>query len=202
MLFNSFAFAVFFPVVPAAYFLTPHRLRWVPLLVASCVFYMAFIPVVERGREPVAGRVRQVDDDGDPGALSPSYFQAALRSFKAYGGRPYPREPLPDEQGGTTLPDGSRVYPRRIRERDAAQVRAEAIRGAAEPDERLRDFRELDEGLVRRLEELIGVPRAQGTDVEFLLAPYHPILLQRYHAAEDYRMVFAAEQRFRDLAAS
>jgi D-alanyl-lipoteichoic acid acyltransferase DltB (MBOAT superfamily) len=44
MLFNSSAFAVFFPTVTAAYFLTPHRFRWVTLLAASCVFYMAFIP--------------------------------------------------------------------------------------------------------------------------------------------------------------
>ena len=44
MLFNSAAFAVFFPAVCLAYFATPHRLRWATLLVASCIFYMAFIP--------------------------------------------------------------------------------------------------------------------------------------------------------------
>jgi alginate O-acetyltransferase complex protein AlgI len=44
MLFNSAAFAIFFPVVTALYFLTPDRWRWALLLVASCVFYMAFIP--------------------------------------------------------------------------------------------------------------------------------------------------------------
>jgi D-alanyl-lipoteichoic acid acyltransferase DltB (MBOAT superfamily) len=45
MLFNSFAFLVFFPVVTALYFAVPHRVRWLVLLVASCVFYMFFIPV-------------------------------------------------------------------------------------------------------------------------------------------------------------
>jgi len=45
MLFNSLQFAVFFPVVVALYFLLPHRSRLVMLLVASCLFYMAFIPV-------------------------------------------------------------------------------------------------------------------------------------------------------------
>ena len=45
MLFNSFHFFVFFPVVTAVYFLLPHRLRWAWLLVASCYFYMAFIPI-------------------------------------------------------------------------------------------------------------------------------------------------------------
>jgi alginate O-acetyltransferase complex protein AlgI len=40
MLFNSFAFAVFFPAAVGAYFLTPVRLRWLTLLVASYTFYM------------------------------------------------------------------------------------------------------------------------------------------------------------------
>ena len=44
MLFNSFQFVVFFPVVTTAYFLLPHRYRWLLLLSASCYFYMAFIP--------------------------------------------------------------------------------------------------------------------------------------------------------------
>ncbi len=45
MLFNSLSFLIFFPVVTFLYFLTPHRCRWLLLLVASCVFYMAFIPI-------------------------------------------------------------------------------------------------------------------------------------------------------------
>ncbi len=44
MLFNSFAFLVFFPIVTAGYYLLPHRFRWVWLLLASCYFYMAFVP--------------------------------------------------------------------------------------------------------------------------------------------------------------
>lgn len=44
MLFNSLAFAVFFPVVVALYFCLPQRMRTLLLLIASCVFYMAFIP--------------------------------------------------------------------------------------------------------------------------------------------------------------
>jgi len=45
MLFNSWQFAVFFPVVTILYFVLPHRLRWALLLLASCAFYMAFVPV-------------------------------------------------------------------------------------------------------------------------------------------------------------
>ncbi|MEN9640610.1 MAG: hypothetical protein RLZZ262_2479 [Bacteroidota bacterium] len=43
MLFNSFEFLVFFPIVTILYFLMPHRFRWFLLLVASCVFYMFFL---------------------------------------------------------------------------------------------------------------------------------------------------------------
>ena len=45
MLFNSFTFLIFFPIVVAIYFAIPHRFRWAWLLAASCYFYMAFIPV-------------------------------------------------------------------------------------------------------------------------------------------------------------
>ncbi len=44
MLFNSIEFAIFFPLVCLLYFLAPVRARLPFLLVASCVFYMAFIP--------------------------------------------------------------------------------------------------------------------------------------------------------------
>ena len=44
MLFNSPQFLVFFAVVTVLYFTIPRRLQWVLLLLASCYFYMAFIP--------------------------------------------------------------------------------------------------------------------------------------------------------------
>ena len=44
MLFNSFEFIVFFIIVTLFYFLLPHRARWVLLLAASCIFYMAWNP--------------------------------------------------------------------------------------------------------------------------------------------------------------
>src|ERR1700690_2743624 len=45
MLFNSINFLIFFPVVVVLYALTPRAWRWLLLLVASCYFYMAFVPV-------------------------------------------------------------------------------------------------------------------------------------------------------------
>ena len=44
VLFNSSSFALFFPLVVAAHFLTPPHRRWLTLLVASSIFYGAFIP--------------------------------------------------------------------------------------------------------------------------------------------------------------
>ena len=44
MLFNSLEFLIFFPLVTLLYFLLPHRHRWWLLLIASCIFYMMFIP--------------------------------------------------------------------------------------------------------------------------------------------------------------
>jgi len=44
MLFNSYHFFIFFPVVVSAYFLLPNKYRTLWLLFASCLFYAAFIP--------------------------------------------------------------------------------------------------------------------------------------------------------------
>lgn len=44
MLFNSFEFLLFFPIVTSLYFTLPHKIRWLLLLLASCYFYMAFVP--------------------------------------------------------------------------------------------------------------------------------------------------------------
>ena len=45
MLFNSFEFLLFFIVVTSIFFLLPHKFRWFHLLLASCYFYMVFVPV-------------------------------------------------------------------------------------------------------------------------------------------------------------
>lgn len=45
MLFNSFHFLVFFIVVTSLYFAVPHNKRWLLLLISSCYFYMALVPI-------------------------------------------------------------------------------------------------------------------------------------------------------------
>ena len=44
MLFNSIEFLIFFPIVTLLFYLLPHKYRWIHLLIASCIFYMFFIP--------------------------------------------------------------------------------------------------------------------------------------------------------------
>ena len=44
MLFNSFEFLVFFPLVTIIWFLLPHRFRWLHLLMSSCIFYAWYTP--------------------------------------------------------------------------------------------------------------------------------------------------------------
>jgi alginate O-acetyltransferase complex protein AlgI len=44
MQFNSVDFLIFFPIATVLYFVFPHKYRWFLLLLASCIFYMAFIP--------------------------------------------------------------------------------------------------------------------------------------------------------------
>ncbi len=45
MLFNSLEFIYFFVFVTVIYFALPHKFRWLLLLIASCYFYMAFVPI-------------------------------------------------------------------------------------------------------------------------------------------------------------
>lgn len=44
MLFNSFAYAIFLPIVFALYWALPHKFRWPLLLIASYYFYMSWNP--------------------------------------------------------------------------------------------------------------------------------------------------------------
>ena len=45
MIFNSIQFVIFFIVVTSLYFSLPQNKRWLLLLLSSCYFYMAFVPI-------------------------------------------------------------------------------------------------------------------------------------------------------------
>lgn len=44
MVFNSIEFLIFFPIVTILFYCLSQQYRWIHLLIASCVFYMFFIP--------------------------------------------------------------------------------------------------------------------------------------------------------------
>lgn len=44
MIFNSFDFVIFFITVVFLHYTLPHKLRWIMLLIASCIFYMCWRP--------------------------------------------------------------------------------------------------------------------------------------------------------------
>lgn len=44
MLFNSFAYAIFLPIVFILYWILPHRFRWIVILISSSYFYMSWNP--------------------------------------------------------------------------------------------------------------------------------------------------------------
>lgn len=44
MLFNSLHFLFFLPIVVSLYYLLPHKFRWILIFLASCYFYMVFVP--------------------------------------------------------------------------------------------------------------------------------------------------------------
>ena len=45
MLFNSLHFLIFFIIITTIYFSVNHSKRWLLLLISSCYFYMAFVPI-------------------------------------------------------------------------------------------------------------------------------------------------------------
>jgi len=45
MLFNSLHFFIFFIIVTTLYFAIPYNRQWILLLISSCYFYMAFVPI-------------------------------------------------------------------------------------------------------------------------------------------------------------
>ena len=44
MIFNSFSYIIFLPIVSLIYWMLPHKFRWILLLLASLIFYSVFIP--------------------------------------------------------------------------------------------------------------------------------------------------------------
>jgi alginate O-acetyltransferase complex protein AlgI len=96
MLFNSFEFLIFFPVVVFLYFLFPYRFRWILLLVASYTFYMfrrheyAFILFMSTLIDYICGRMMDRYSEEERGKRKPWLWLSLLSNlgifftFKCY----------------------------------------------------------------------------------------------------------------------
>jgi hypothetical protein len=129
--------------------------------------------------------------------VSPSYFQESLkrlwRSMKK-GGK---EEDFTRRLGK----DGSTYYPREFTSASVEQVRDLAgqyigLRGVYA----LEGFSELDARAGSLMESFAKSLRSQGTQMLFVLPPYHPRVYSFLSSTELYRHVGAAEQWFRALA--
>jgi alginate O-acetyltransferase complex protein AlgI len=87
MLFNSFEFLVFFPTVVGLYFVLPHRLRWLLLLIASYTFYMfwrveyAIILVISTLIDYICGRMMDRYSEKDRSKRKPWLWLSLLSNL-------------------------------------------------------------------------------------------------------------------------
>lgn len=117
MLFNSWEFAVFFPVVTAGYFFLPHRVRWSWLLAASCFFYAFFVPAflailgLSIAIDYVAGIV--IEDAGarwrKPALIASLIANVGLLAFFKYGAFVWGNVATVAWWFGGSLPDFPRI---------------------------------------------------------------------------------------------
>ena len=137
-------------------------------------------------------------------ALSPAYFQEALREIKAHRSlRLSPAVEATTDVAGLVLPDGSHVYPLTMRARTPAFVEGLAAGRVADlrRNAELTDFTELDPFALQRLEAMIAFMRARGSMVSLLLSPFHPTTVRLLQASGEYDMIARTEAAYRELAA-
>lgn len=134
--------------------------------------------------------------------LSPSYFQASLRSTGAgQGYYPVGRRDVDGLEHCVRLSDGSLVYDRAKRSKTADEVRREAIEGFI-PDkwDVMAGFRRLDPTLCSMLDALVAFVARRGTKVVLVLTPFHPAAYQKLMGSASRDAVLAAQDYCVSLA--
>jgi len=136
--------------------------------------------------------------------VSPSYFQVSLgnvsRMFRNGRPVPYPTKAYVVDEDMVRA-DGSLSYAESRRSRDAEFVHDKAVRFIAKHPEELANFRVLDPGLRKMFETFVEGLLDAGIDVDFLMAPYHPMTYQLMGANPAYQCVGEAGAYFTAFAA-
>lgn len=133
--------------------------------------------------------------------LSPSYFQASLEKLTQRG-RHDQVQPTAAWEGEKAIKhsDGSLAYGREAREESAEAVRARALKQVTTPPVYgLERYEELDAEKKRELEAWLDSWKRAGTQVEIVLAPYHPEAWSRLSTSPRFAMVARAEEYLRSL---
>ncbi len=133
--------------------------------------------------------------------LSPSYFQASLEKlFRPHSqGMVRPTAAWEGEQA-IKHADGSLLYGKSAREESVESVRARAIKQITTPPVYgLERYEELDPEKQREFEAWLSSWKAAGTEVELVLAPYHPEAWRRITSSPRFARVLEAETWLRSL---
>jgi len=136
--------------------------------------------------------------------LSPVYFQQTVREIRARRSlRTFQPFAVISDDGGAVLPDGSRVYPRSVRDRTAAQLEGMAVAGAAlmRSDDRYTHFKKIDDEAAGELAALFAFLTSRGTDVALFLGPLHPTMIGLLRESGDYAVFEDAARTYHAIAA-
>lgn len=132
--------------------------------------------------------------------FSLSYFQSSLKNIpNNLRGQD---DPVPTQQSHnllhTILQDGSLVYKKGFRDASESEILKKAAKDATGTIYSLGNFNKLSPDLWNEFATLIEDIEAQGVEIEFFLAPYHPLVYERIK--NDYKVVLEVEDFIRTYA--
>jgi hypothetical protein len=136
--------------------------------------------------------------------ISPSYFQASLRSLCSGIGRNayYSASDSRRSDDALIRSDGTYGYDRSFRSQTLEAVRRSAVQYAHEKDVyNLYSFGSISSELRERFEEFVGLMRSDGVRVVLFLPPYHPAVYPELISRADTKIITEVEAYVRKFAA-
>lgn len=136
--------------------------------------------------------------------ISPSYFQASLRSLSSGSGRnAYFSAPDSfDSSNALIRSDGSYRYDAAFRSQTLESVSRSAVQYAREKDVyNLYSFSSISSELREHFEDFVGLMRSDGVRVVLFLPPYHPAVYPELISRPDTKIIMEVEAYVRKFAA-